>query len=219
MAGEVSVWRVDLRQRQSWVKKASQELLEPRERKRAARGTPEVRRRRIVSRAALRIALAARLGRPPASLRFASDRHGKPILAPSPGRHVHFSLSTSGDCCLIALSAVGPVGVDLERIVAFPELEELVRSRFAPSEAAAIVRLPREKQLRAFYNCWTRKEACLKATGVGLTRGLDAVAVTVDDRRPALVSLDGDDPRAWMLAALHPGADLVGAVAARRPEV
>jgi 4'-phosphopantetheinyl transferase len=208
----VRVWRVDVRRAAAWAESASIRLLQPEERERAERGTPDVRRRRLVSRAALRVALGSWLERPPASIRFSSDRYGKPTIA---GSDAHFSVSTSGDCCLVAVSGRGPIGVDVEAVVPLPELDDLVASRFAPAEAAAIVRLPRESRLRAFYNCWTRKEACLKATGVGLAEGLDRVAVTVDDERPTIVSLDGDDPAAWRLAAVDAGPGLVGAVAVR----
>ncbi|MDX6638395.1 MAG: 4-phosphopantetheinyl transferase, partial [Solirubrobacterales bacterium] len=115
----------------------------------------------------------------------------------------------------IALSTIGPVGVDVERVIAFPELEAIARDRFAPGEAAAILGLRDERRVRAFYNCWTRKEAYLKATGIGLATALDAVTVTVDDAQPSIVSVEDGDPDAWAIAAIRPSPDLVGAVVVR----
>ncbi len=100
-------------------------------------------------------------------------------------------------------------------MVRFSELEAITRNRFAPAEAAAVLRLEGERRLRAFYNCWTRKEAYLKATGVGLATALDAVTVTVDDAQPSILSVDHGDPDSWALAAIRLGPNLVGAVVAR----
>lgn len=181
-------------------------------------GESEVLRRRRATRAALGTALSQWLECTPSDVRLVRGAHGKPALAGAGAGDVHFNVSRAGECCLIAITAIGPVGVDVERIVSFPEVEAIARTRFATAEAAAILRFTGERRLRAFYNCWTRKEACLKAMGAGLTRPLDAVTVTVDDAQPSIVALDGDDPRAWTLAAFRPGPDLIGAVAVR-PDV
>jgi 4'-phosphopantetheinyl transferase len=209
---DIRVWRVDLRQPAAWVDEAKARVLAPEEQELGARATPLVGRRRLVARAALRIAVSHRLRCPPAALRFGRDPNGKPKLADADaGGRLHFNIARSGDCCLIALTTIGPIGVDVEHVVAFPELEQVVM-RFAPEETAAIVRLAGEHRLRAFYNCWTRKEAYLKARGVGLTGALDKFAVTVDDERAGILRLD-DDPRAWTLAAVDPGPTMIGAVA------
>jgi 4'-phosphopantetheinyl transferase len=211
----VRIWKVDLRQPAAWLEEAAAVLLEPDEQERSARETREASRRRRVARAALRIALSRWCGCSPDALTLVRGRHGKPTLADTEVGPVHFNLSRTGDCCLIAVTAIGPVGVDVERVVAFPELDAIARSRFDPGESAAILRLRGGRRLRAFYNCWTRKEAYLKATGVGLTTRLDAVVVTVDDAPASILSLEDDDPDAWTLAAIRPGPDLIGAVALR----
>jgi 4'-phosphopantetheinyl transferase len=215
-AQDIRIWQVDLRRQPEWVDAAAERLLKPDELEWAARGTPEVRRRRLVARAALRIALSRCLACSPAAIRFAWDETGKPALAAgSGGPEVHFNVSRSGDCCVIALTKVGPIGVDVEWVVPRAELDEIVSSRFAPVEAAAIARLSGDQRLRAFYNCWTRKEAYLKARGVGVATALDQVAMTVGDERPAILSLGDDDPRAWSLATVEPGPGLAGAVVLR----
>jgi 4'-phosphopantetheinyl transferase len=191
----IEIWRVDLREPPAVVQQAAG-LLTAAERERAERGTAEVRRRRLVARAALRIALARWLTCAPASLRFVTDPSGKPRLdGPGP----HFSVSSSGDWGLIAVTSLGPVGIDVECVVALPELEGIVARQFAPAQARQILEHSGEQRLRAFYRCWTRLEAQLKATGAGFAGGLDS-------------TLSDPDPRAWTVAGVDPGRGLIGAV-------
>lgn len=210
-APDLDVWEVGLDQPSEWVEEAAGRWLDAEERERAARGTPDVRRRRLVAALASRIVLARRLGRDPGSLRFTRDADGKPALAGGPEVRLHFSRSTSADRCLIALSSEGPVGVDLERVVAFPDFERIAASRFHPGETSAIMQLTGEPRLRAFYECWTRKEAYLKASGLGLARGLHGVTVTVTRARPRIVSLAADDVARWTLVDLDLGDGFAGA--------
>src|SRR2546423_11925969 len=211
---DVRVWQVDLCQPPEWVDEAAAFLLAPDERERCGRETSLGTRRRHVARAALRIALSRWLTCSPRALTLVRDSYGKPSFANAGDGDgaLHFNLSRSGDCCLIAVTTIGPIGVDVEQVVAVPELEGIATRLFAPQEAAAILRLGGERRLRAFYNCWTRKEAYLKARGMGLASALDAVTVTVDDARASILALEDADRDAWSLAAVRPGPGLVGAV-------
>ena len=191
----VSIWRVDLSEPAAVVEWAAA-LLTPEERAHAERGTADVRRRRMLSRAALRIVLARWVRRAPAALRFATEPSGKPRLdEPGP----HFSISHSGDWTVIAVTSLAPIGIDIERVVALPSLEAIVARRFAPGHAREILEESGERRLEAFYRCWTRMEAQLKASGVGLAAGLDT-------------ALSDPDPRAWTVAGLDAGPGLIGAV-------
>jgi 4'-phosphopantetheinyl transferase len=191
----IAIWRVDLRQPAAVVERAEQ-LLTTDERERAERGTADVRRRRLLTRAALRIALARWLECAPAALRFATEPSGKPRLdGPGP----HFSVSSSGDWSLIAVTSLGPVGIDVERVVAIAELEAIVARRFAPAQAREVLSQSGERRLRAFYRSWTRIEARLKATGVGLAGGLDTTG-------------SEPDPLEWSVATVNAGRGLIGAV-------
>ncbi len=212
---DVQVWQVDLAQPAAALSELER-VLAPDERDVAARGQPDVRRRRLVSRAALRIALGRALGCRPESLEFVLSPGGKPELA---GESLAFSVSGSGDLGVIAVAPSGPIGVDVEEIVERSGLDRLVSARFARAEADAIEGLAGEERLRAFYNCWTRKEAYVKATGAGLVRPLDRVVVSVDDARPAILSLEGDDPKRWSLAALDVRAGFAGALAVQDAEL
>jgi len=167
--------------------------------------------------AALRIALGIYLDRPPGSLAFALGPGGKPELMGPAGRGVHFSLSHSGGRCVIGVSTEGPVGVDVEEVREVPELAGIVRSRFAPDEAAEILALSGEQRLRAFYRCWTRKEAYLKATGAGIGGdSLERVEVSTGSVA-ALHAAPGTLAGEWSLLDLDLGDGFASALAMRHP--
>src|SRR5204863_59084 len=95
-------------------------------------------------------------------------------------------------------------------------IDRLAARFFAPAEAATINRLSGEQKLRAFYNCWTRGEAYVKALGCGLSSPLDRFVVSIEaGEPPAMLALEDDDPGAWAIAALRPTPGYVGALAVR----
>jgi len=209
------VWQTDLRRSDEWIEDAVASVLAAGESERRGRESHHVWRRRVVARAALRVALGRYLDRPPGSLELALGPGGKPRLAGAADRdEVFFSLSRNADLCLIAICEEGPVGVDVEEVRDVPELADLVRSRFAASEAMAILERSGEERLRAFYRCWTRKEACVKALGTGIGAGLGSVVVSVGDRA-ALLAAPGTRAGEWSLLDLVPGEGFAGALAVR----
>jgi 4'-phosphopantetheinyl transferase len=209
------VWQTDLRHSDEWVEDVAAPVLTAGELERRGRESHHVWRRRVVARAALRIALGRHLGRSPGSLELVLGPGGKPRLAGAGGGNdVFFSLSRCGDLSLIAISDDGPVGVDVEEVREVPELAGMVRSRFAAGEATAILERSGEERLRAFYRCWTRKEACVKALGTGIGAGLDSVVVSVDDR-PALLAAPGTRVGEWSLFDLALCEGFAGALAVR----
>lgn len=112
--------------------------------------------------------LLAQQGAPAAAdrLELREGPLGKPWLAQQPG--LRFSLSHSQGLALIAIGRHGPLGADIERLRPMPDALGLARCCLTPRENAALGRLPRAHRDRALLTCWTRKEACLKATGLGL---------------------------------------------------
>lgn len=134
------------------------------------------RTRFLLSHGLLRALAAHYVDRPAAALAFDTGEFGKPELAGLDKGRLAFNLSHSGDLILLAFARSCRLGVDVERWS--PRLGDAERARIASSvfsagEQAAIARLPLEARPAAFYAVWTRKEACLKATGAGLSRGLD----------------------------------------------
>ena len=146
-------------------------LLDEDEGERAARfRSAEARDRFVSGRALLKTVLGVRLGRPARAVRLRIEPSGRPVLV-DPEARVHFSVSHSGDRVVLAF-ADREVGVDIERLRALPDALDLARRFFDASEATALESEPVERRSDAFLALWTRKEALLKARGLGLADGL-----------------------------------------------
>ena len=149
----------------------------------------------------------------PASLSFSYNTYGKPEL---PGLRLAFNVSHSGAMILLAFSALQPLGIDVEHMRAQSDLESLARHFFASEECTTLLALPAEQRIQAFYNCWTRKEAYIKARGLGLSLPLDSFTVSLTPGEPAALLACTDDtrmPADWSLFALEPGPEYAGALA------
>jgi 4'-phosphopantetheinyl transferase len=172
----------------------------------------------VIARAVLRILLGRYLDVPASAVRFASGPQGKPLLASSRG--LHFNVSHSEGMALIAVTRTGEVGVDVERIRPCEMHLDMADRFFTPGEAAALRALPRERGEEVFFHVWTRKEAFLKALGLGLSHGLERFEVSAHpDEPPRIKHIDGD-PEAgarWFLAHLTPAPGYVGALALEGP--
>jgi 4'-phosphopantetheinyl transferase len=159
----VSLWLVDLD-----VYAAHVELqgLAADEHARAARMVfQQGAQRYLASRHALRRLLANAVARPAHSLLIAASENGKPYLAGD--SKIHFNLSHSENAALIGLSTEVPIGVDIEVVRQIENREALAQRHFTYAERAELS-LARTHGDAAFLRCWTRKEACMKALGVGL---------------------------------------------------
>ena len=214
---EIQVWRMNLDRPASEVQELRGVLSED-ETARAARFVFDRHRARfIVGRASLRRILARYLGQAPERLNFGYGHRGKPFLKTgSDGNRLRFNLSHSGELALLAVIRARRIGVDVERIREVREHLRLAGRYFAPGEVAAIRALPPEVQYQAFFNCWTRKEAYIKALGTGLACPLDGFEVSLTPGTPAALLRVNDDPNAsseWFMKALDPGPGYVGALA------
>jgi 4'-phosphopantetheinyl transferase len=184
-------------------------LLAPDERERAARFRFDVHRNRyIVGRGRLRQILGGYLGIDPAGIVFAVGDHGKPSLAG--GGELRFNLSHTGDLAVYAVTLEREVGVDVEQIRDLKE-DGIPERFFSKSEVTALRSLPRAQQPEAFFNCWTRKEAYVKAHGHGLSIALDSFDVTLRPGDPARFLRNAEG---WSMEAFRLQPDFVGAVVA-----
>lgn len=146
------------------------------ERRRAERlHSPLQARRQRAARHALRLILAEVLDCRPEAVNLSTTSLGKPTLedADSP----HFNLSHRDHLALVAVHPFRPVGVDVELGRELSDLNGLVTSTLSPDEREAALRLAPAERLAYFYACWTRKEAVLKALGVGMAAPLPSIAV------------------------------------------
>ncbi len=216
-AGEIQVWSIPLDPPAEQAA-ALTRLLTPDEEARAARFRFDVHRRRyIVGRGALRALLGAYLDVRPAALRFDYRERGKPDLAaPWRGSGLSFNLSNSDDLALAGFVRGGDLGVDVEYLKEMPDLNDIASRFFSATEVAALAEVAAERKKEAFFNCWTRKEAYLKAVGVGLAAPLDSFVVTLrPGEAPRMLTLEGDAERAerWFFHHLEPRPTFLGAVA------
>lgn len=169
------------------------------------------RRRYVAAHVALREVLARYTGREPASLHFARGEWGKPRLE---SQGPAFSLSQSSELALIAVSTAD-VGADIERLRDIPDCTELARALFARAEHEELIALPPAQRLHAFLRCWTRKQALVKATGLGIALPLESFAVPLSGDGLISLSVDGAKSSLWSLRALTPRDGYVASVAAR----
>jgi 4'-phosphopantetheinyl transferase len=204
--GAVHVWRIRLDLPTDQTAQLIG-LLAPDEQERAARyRIDEVRREYIVGRAALRILLAGYLGIQPRTVALAYEERGRPVLALSQcANGLCFNLSNARVLALAAFTQGRQIGIDLESNKRRVELKDVAARFFAPAERAALFDLPVDRQRQAFFNCWTRKEAYLKARGMGLSRPLDRFEVSLAPGAPARLLSDASDPGApgrWSLVSV-----------------
>lgn len=214
-AREVHVWRLEtdrlLPRAAEWG-----ELLSPDERERAARlRRPADRELFAARRGACRILLARYAGAAPGSLRFAHGPHGQPsLVSPGISSSPRFSVSHTDGLILLAVVREGAVGVDVERVRELPDMRRVARHLFSAREKQELEEVPRPALAAAFFRCWTRKEAFVKAIGAGTTFPLDAFDVSITE--PArLYEVRSTDHRAgeWSLHHLALREPYVGALA------
>jgi 4'-phosphopantetheinyl transferase len=220
----VNVWLYSLVADATAVE-ASKALLSADELARAGKFTQEsLQHRFILARAGMRRILGNATDIPPQDLIFRLTPTGKPHLAPETPRHVHFNLSHTSDIAALAICEDASVGVDIEAVR--PLRKAIARRYFTAQEADELDALPEDERLAAFFRCWTRKEAFLKATGEGIARGLESFQVSLSASEPArLISIGGDQEAAkdWVLFDFSPDdrnsavAGIAGAVAVLAP--
>ena len=207
-AADAHVWRLDLRRAGADVENLER-LLTPAESERAAAFRfARDRDRFVVARALRRITLGRYLDAPPNALAFATGPHGKPgLIGPGDAAALQFNLAHADDLALLVVARGRPVGVDLERVRDDVPIMTLAERFFAPDELEALRQLPAGQRTAAFFRCWTRKEAFVKARGEGLSLPLAAFAVSLaPDEPPALrrVDWDAEERTRWTLLDLPP---------------
>lgn len=214
--GEVHVWRLRVDRNLSAALRM-RPLLDQAERERANRFRFE----RdaicfILTRAHLRLILAGALGADAAAIRFRHGAAGKPLLDGQGGPW--FNVSHSGAFAVLAIAADRRVGVDVERIR--PITGRDLGLYFSQAEVRDLERLPERERQPAFFRCWTRKEAYLKARGDGLGFGLQRFSVTLDPGRPPrLLQVGGrpEEPSLWDLRDLAVDSAYSASLAAEAP--
>jgi len=193
---QVHVWRVPLNQNPDRIPELK-ELLSTDERTRAEAFHFEKDRNQFIeARAALRLLLSQYLNVSPNDLTFSLGGHGKPALANGLSNNgLRFNLSRRDGLALIAVAYDREIGVDVELVQADLPVFEIAEVSFSKCELATLQNLPKNLQTAGFYNCWTRKEAYIKARGEGLSFPLKQFDVSLTPGEPArLLSVRDGNP-------------------------
>ncbi|MBZ4321016.1 4'-phosphopantetheinyl transferase family protein [Streptomyces huiliensis] len=207
-SGAPALWLLRLPDGAPAPREEYEEVLDVRERARAASFVRDLHRDRYVAaHLALRRLLGAYLGVAPAAVELVREAcpccgapHGRPAVAGAP---LHFNLSHAGDLVLLAFADT-PVGADVEEVQQASVVDSVGRS-LHPREVAELEAVPRADRTTAFSRCWTRKEAYLKGTGTGLAERLSVTYVGCGPR-PA-------SPPGWALSDVEAGPGYTAAVA------
>lgn len=216
---EVHVWRAGLELPSFQLQQLSGILTDD-ELDRANRFSFEIDRERfIAARGTLRSILSRYLTIDPSHLRFSYNEYGKPFLAPEFRSYLlNFNLSHSGNVAMYAMTRNREIGIDVERVRSDVEYEEIAKRFFSVDEVAILGTIPTEKKLEAFFTCWTRKEAYIKAHGQGLSLPLDSFEVSLAPGEPPMLLMTRDEPEEhslWTFLDLRPGPVYVGALAVK----
>ena len=175
------------------------------------------RRRFIVARGCLRKVLSRYLETEPEEVLFGYGTEGKPFLRTKTSIPIYFNLAHSAELALIAVTGMGEVGVDVEELREEVDRLDLARRYFSAREFEDLSSLPEEDQSLAFYRCWTRKEAYLKAKGGGITESLAGFSVSLlPDDPAALLENDDGDSVDWGIVEIQPSEGYIGAVAMKK---
>lgn len=173
----------------------------------------EDRARFTLGRGALRILLMRYSATTEISLGL--NEYGKPHLI-QPASSLQFNVAHSGDLVLLGFTRGRPIGVDIERLRPDFATTDVAQRFFAPDEAAALAALPQPDRVAGFFNCWTRKEAYIKARGMGLSLPLHSFSVAFASSAPAALMRDDNDPTApnrWTIIDLQTSEGYAAAAA------
>lgn len=209
--GQVHVWKI-------WQKTTRfadfTSLLSNEEMERASRlRTTTLFQRFAANHGMLRTLLGSYLGMDPRRLQFVTNSYGKPSLRET-GLHLRFNMTHSEDLTLIAVCLQSEVGIDVEIVRSVDEWRDIAKSHFSDDEYHDLLAEPVELQRDAFFRCWTRKEAVIKAIGMGLSMPLSSFTVSTA-QEAALLHCSWNEAAAsqWTLEHLEPAPGFVGALA------
>jgi 4'-phosphopantetheinyl transferase len=212
---DVHLWAIRFEASEDHFERCRQ-WLDPDERERAARFHFERHARAyILGRGVLRALIGAHLNVSPEAIRFRYGAKGKPALDLGPAA-LSFNFSNSGPFGLYALTQGCELGVDVEELHAVAQMVDVAARFFARDEISDLMSLPEPERPGAFFRCWTRKEAYVKAVGDGLSVPLDSFRVTLLAGEPARIThLDGSEESAlgWTLHDVSPTPEHVGGLA------
>jgi 4'-phosphopantetheinyl transferase len=220
-ANDAHVWRASLDQPADTAAKLAP-LLSQYECQRAERFHRRTDRRRfIAARGILRKIISAYLALTPDEVRFVYNKYGKPFISDDQNRGaLNFNLSHSNGMALYAVARGRRVGVDIEYMREDFATLEVAEGFFSKDEVEALKAAPVDRRTEAFFNCWSRKEAYIKAIGMGVSYPLDSFTVSLGVA-PALLKVDADATEAarWKMYGLGVAEGYAAALIVENPPV
>lgn len=211
---EAHIWLIALIQKEECLEFLA-DLLNENEKAKAAGFRFEIDKRSYAAaHGAMREILGFYLECYPQKIKFGQNCYGKPFLSENKTT-IRFNLSHSHEWALLAVTKGKRIGVDIERIRAEIIEENLAEQIFSAVENEILWSLPKEFQVKAFFDCWTRKEAFIKAVGHGLSYPLKEFSVSLaPDQTPKLLSVKnfGDKAENWQIEELNVAANYAAAV-------
>ena len=211
---DVHVWYVNLSKDTDVTR--LEPLLSPEEIQRAGRFRfPEHRQRFVITRGSLRRLLGSYLGIEASEVAFTYSAEGKPSLDVLHESDLQFNVSHSGDLAAFGFAKGRRLGVDVELMRRDIDVVDIPRRFFSCAEQRDMERLEGEKKYQAFFNCWTRKEAYVKALGSGLSLPLRDFDVSLLPNQPPQILATRPDASLaaqWSLASLDLGSQYAAAV-------
>jgi 4'-phosphopantetheinyl transferase len=202
----VHVWRVNLPQESELPWRS---LLSLDERQRGDRFHFDADRIRFtVTRGVLRTLLGQYFDAAPQALSFRYNEFGKPSLdLRHDSTEIHFNVSHSGGCSLLAFSVGAPLGVDVEHLAIERDIENVARMAFSPDRYESFLLLPKASRKKSFFEAWTCQEALAKALGCGLFMAVDSQTV------------DNADSSEWFIRSIKLDAEYAAAIALKARNV
>jgi len=170
----------------------------------------------VVARGVLKKLLSIYLNLKPKEIEFQFADYGKPYIN-HPSK-IQFNVSHSKDAILIGFVRNDSIGIDTEYTKRKIEVKEIARQFFSQEEYQSLMALNSEYQLQGFYNCWTRKEAFIKALGSGLSFPLNQFVVSLDSSTKAELKKtkwDSTEKEKWTLQSISQRENYIGAFAVK----
>jgi 4'-phosphopantetheinyl transferase len=222
-AREVHVWVANAGVSQSLLATLASNLSSD-ERNRASKFRFERDRNQYVfSQGVLRAILAAYLGSSGNRIMFNSNSFGKPSLMDGlTDLPLTFNLSHSKGLVIIGVAVGLHLGVDVELVQPLADMESIARQYFTGDEQGLLQTCTAERKDEAFFVCWTRKEAYIKAVGKGLSIPLDSFDVSMPLGSPGRslpATADLPEVEKWFLQDLTLPSPYVGALVVEGNEV
>ncbi|NWF98178.1 MAG: 4'-phosphopantetheinyl transferase superfamily protein [Nitrospirae bacterium] len=216
---EVHVWEINLGSDLSKVEKYLPILSDEEKKKASAFRFSDDRERYIISHAVLRLLLSKYSGEKPEEIVFYNNNYGKPYIMLNPDLpKIFFNISHSHKMAVIAISNGYEIGIDIEYLLRKINFEDIARRFFSNIENKKLNSLSGNLRKEAFFRCWTRKEAYLKAKGVGISGSFKSFEVSIfPEENPEIIAIDGQhsDEDNWSLFDIIHIHNYIGAIAVK----